>query len=178
VTSSTRELVDRVPQVGRLSEILVRRSKHGEVVRVPGAEVLDGLGLAGDHRAGRRQPDPRSKRHVSLVQAEHLSVIAALVGREALDAAELRRNLVIAGINLWSLRDRTFRVGPVLLEGTGPCHPCSRMESALGPGGFQALRGHGGITARVIAGGPLTLGDAVEVTEVAGTPVRPGSSTP
>lgn len=160
---STRELVAAVPQIGRLQDILIRAAKRGEVARVGRAEVLEGLGLAGDHRATRRTPDPRSKRHLTLVQAEHLPVIAALVGRESIDPGELRRNLVVAGINLASLRDRRFRIGSVVLQGTGPCHPCSRMEAGLGPGGFQALRGHGGITARVITAGPLTVGDDVEV---------------
>lgn len=163
MTSSTRELLAAVPQVGRLREILVRPEKYGEVVRLERGTVLDGLGLDGDHRATRRTPDAGSKRHITLVQAEHLPVVAALIGREELDAALLRRNLVVASINLASLRDRRFRVGAVVLEGTGPCHPCSRMEAALGPGGFQALRGHGGITARIVHAGTLAVDDEVAV---------------
>ncbi|MFP4310872.1 MAG: MOSC domain-containing protein, partial [Nitriliruptoraceae bacterium] len=88
-------------------------------------------------------------------------VVAALLDRPEVDAGLLRRNLVVAGINLASLRDRRFRIGEVELEGSGWCHPCSRMEEALGPGGFQAMRGHGGITARVLTSGVLHLGDEV-----------------
>lgn len=163
MTSSTRELVAAVPQVGTLEQILIRSEKRGEVLRVSEATVLAGLGLDGDHRATRREPHARSKRHLTLLQAEHLPVLAALLGRDELDARLLRRNLIVAGINLASLRDRTFRVGEVVLEGTGACHPCSKMETALGPGGFQALRGHGGITARVVSPGPLVVDDEVAV---------------
>ena len=77
----------------------------------------------------------------------------------------MRRNVVVAGINLYALRHARFRVGDVLLEGTGICAPCASMEEALGPGGFNAMRGHGGITARVLEAGTIALGDAVAVTE-------------
>jgi MOSC domain-containing protein YiiM len=98
---------------------------------------------------------------VTLIQAEHLPVIATLTGHVSVPPEWLRRNLVVSCINLLALKDRRFRIGAVLLEGTGLCQPCSRMEEVLGPGGYNALRGHGGITARVVNGGSLCVGDRV-----------------
>jgi MOSC domain-containing protein YiiM len=115
-------------------------------------------GLLGDRYAG-----GSGKRAVTLIQAEHLPAIAALSGHARVDPALLRRNLVVSAIPLIALRERRFRIGEVLLEGTGECDPCSRMEAALGPGGYNAMRGHGGLTARVIQGGRIRVGDAVTV---------------
>ena len=91
-----------------------------------------------------------------------MPVIAELTGRSTVDPALLRRNLIVSGINLYALRKGRLRIGDVLLEGTGVCAPCSRMERALGPGGFHAMRGHGGITARVLSPGELRVGQAVQ----------------
>ena len=52
-------------------------------------------------------------------------------------------------------------MGEALLEIVGPCQPCSRMVETIGPGGYAAMRGHGGMTARVITTGSIRLGDIV-----------------
>ncbi len=119
-----------------------------------GAEA--GVGLVGDRYAG-----GSGKRGVTLIQAEHLPVIAALSGHDAVPPALLRRNVVVSGLPLIALKGRRFRIGEVLLEGTEECDPCSNMEKALGPGGFNAMRGHGGLCARIIEGGVFRIGDAV-----------------
>jgi MOSC domain-containing protein YiiM len=68
---------------------------------------------------------------------------------------------VISGLNLLALKNKRFRLGEVLAEFTGPCQPCSAMEQALGPGGYNAMRGHGGICARIVEGGLIRTGDAL-----------------
>lgn len=111
-------------------------------------------GLDGDHA-------PPGLRAVTLIQAEHLPVIAALA-RIAVTPGHLRRNLVVSGLNLAALKGLPLRLGAEAeIEITGPCPPCSRMEETLGFGGYNAVRGHGGWYARVRRPGRLTLGDSV-----------------
>jgi MOSC domain-containing protein YiiM len=108
---------------------------------------------------------------VTLIAQEHLAAIASFLDRPAVDPWQLRRNLVVAGFNLFALKGRRFRVGAVLLEWSGECHPCSRMEEEFGPGGYNAVRRHGSITARVMEAGVITVGDSV-------IQVRPDDLTP
>lgn len=160
-----RELLRSVPQVGHLTWIGVRPIKGQPMEVVCAGELIEGRGLSGDRKAKRRG----GKRQVSLIQAEHLPLIASLAGLEGVAPTILRRNLVVEGINLLSLRTARFTIGHALLEGSGYCAPCAKMESALGEGGFSAMRGHGGIIARVIEGATIHVGDEVrfvDVTEV------------
>ena len=154
------ELMNTLPQRCRLEHITLRRERRGRVERVHVTEAVAGLGLAGDHRAMRKGVNMQSKRQVSLIQAEHFPVLSSLMGHDV-TPEDTRRNLVVSGINLLALKDKRFSVGEVVFEGSGLCHPCSRMEETLGEGGYNALRGHGGILARVLQGGVIRVGDDV-----------------
>ena len=159
--ATLQELVGRVPQVGTLEWIGLRPARRAAMQVVPMVEVDPTTGLAGD-----RYAKAGGKRQVTLIQAEYLPVIAALLGTAEVQPEQLRRNLVVRGINLWSLQERQVRIGTtVVLEITGRCFPCSRMEHTLGPGGYQAARGHGGLTARVVTGGTIRAGDTVAVLD-------------
>lgn len=150
------ELTSRFPRAGRLEQILLRSARKAEMGPADHAALTED-GLLGDHaRPG--------KRAVTLIQAEHLPVIAALNGLPEVPAALLRRNLVISGLNLSAARSRRLRIGETaIVEITGPCAPCSRMEAALGPGGYNSMRGHGGWCARVLEAGDVQTGDAINV---------------
>ena len=166
-----RELTRRFAHAGVLEAIYLRPARGLPAVSVASAEALEGRGLAGDRSAERPSTmADGSKRQVTLLQAEHVPLIAAWSGHASLDAAVLRRNLVISGLNLMAARspfaDQALQVSigsTVSLLVTGECAPCSKMEIALGHGGYNALRGHGGLTARVLAGGIVRVGDPVTV---------------
>ncbi len=166
-----RALVATFPRVGRLEAIVLRPARAEPARRVDAALAVAARGLDGDRGAQRAPRSPGGgARQVTLIQAEHLPAIAALAGRPDVAPEALRRNLVVSGLNLLAARtlfaDLPLRLrlgGAVLLELTGAAEPCSRMEAALGPGGYNAMRGHGGVTARVLEGGPLRVGDAVRV---------------
>jgi len=157
------ELKQQIPQQGRVEWIGISQHRRAEIQECDQVQVQAGRGIAGDHRAT-GQPD--GNRQITLIQREHLLGVAGLVEPGAvtpIDPARLRRNLVISGVNLLALKDRVFRIGAdVELQGTGPCVPCSRMEENLGTGGYNAMRGHGGITARVLTGGTIAVGDVLQ----------------
>ncbi len=163
--SDLRALTAAFPYAGCLQAIHLRPVRHEPVVNVDACEAIVGRGLRGDRAIANIAG---GKRQVTLLQAEHVPAVAAFLRRESINTAAFRRNLVLSGLNIAAgralFKDQPVRLrigATVILELTGPCEPCSRMEAALGPGAYNALRGHGGFTARVIAGGPLALGDRV-----------------
>jgi len=170
-----RALVRRFARNGRLEHVLLRPARRVPMRRVDEARVVAGVGIEGDRTALKPSAQPGGgKRQVTLIQAEYLSVIGGLMATEAVDPSLLRRNLVVSGINLHAAATLftdvpvVIRVGrDVALAITGPCEPCSRMEEALGRGGYNAMRGHGGATARVLSGGTIRVGDVVECAVLA-----------
>lgn len=155
--STVARLLGAPIRPGRVLWIGLRLARRGAVVPVERASLDTEHGVVGDRYSGRS-----GTRQVTLIQAEHLVAIGAFLGQAAVSPVRLRRNLVVSGLNLLAVRDGRLRIGTVLLEITGQCHPCSRMEEELGPGGYNAVRGHGGLTARVIEAGVIRLNDLVE----------------
>jgi MOSC domain-containing protein YiiM len=175
-----RSLTARFLRPGRIEAIVLRPGRDLPAVSVPSVRALVDRGLEGDRSAARPPSRPGGrKRQVTLIQAEHLPLIRLWTGAE-FEAADLRRNLVVSGINLLAqhalFADQPLQVrlgADALIVVTGPCDPCSKMEALLGPGGYNAMRGHGGTTARVIREGVIRVGDPV-VVEPGTSPAQAG----
>ena len=155
--STLAQLFAAPMRAGRVRWIGLRPARGIDVVAVEAAMLMQARGIDGD----RYRSSSDGARQVTIIEAESLAAVASYLGRNDVAPALLRRNIVVAGINLLALKGRRFRLGAALLENSGECHPCSKMEAALGPGGYNAMRGRGGITARVLEGGVVRLGDAI-----------------
>jgi MOSC domain-containing protein YiiM len=125
--------------------------------------VAAGGGLEGDHK-GQKFP----ARGITVLTREGweaaLADLEGPVRPVVLPWITRRANLFVEGAALPRGRGGIVRIGPVLLEVTYPTQPCRRMEEAY-PGLLKALHPdwRGGITARVLEGGLVRLGDEVEI---------------
>ena len=164
-STSLRDLTTQFCQAGTLEAIYLRPARGVVANQASSATAIAGRGLQGDRAtlvASRNLQG--SNRQVTLMQAEHIFVLEKLLNKP-IDAAKLRRNLVVSGLNLLAAKSlfkdqiMHLKIGAVVLQITGPCEPCSKMEAALGKGAYNAMRGHGGVTAKVIVGGEFKVGD-------------------
>ncbi|KZY68202.1 hypothetical protein A3742_16820 [Oleiphilus sp. HI0071] len=120
-------------------------------------------GLCGDHSAKRASG---SARQVTLINAEDIQALSSLLDLASINPSVLRRNIVVSGINLHAMRYQLLKVGDAIVEIGAHCHPCSRMEKALGAGTLLAMFNRGGYCARVVQGGSIKVGDTVRVTQL------------
>lgn len=143
---------------GKLNWIGLRPARKQDMLVVDQVMALQDLGLEGDHRCDKT---PGSARQVTLISQEYIELITHFSANPKVDAALLRRNLVVSGINLTALRHQEFKIGEAYFQATALCHPCSRMETAIGQGGVAAMLGHGGLCLKVLRSGQIKVGDAL-----------------
>lgn len=125
-------------------------------------QVVAGQGIVGDRFYGRVS---RLASAVSFVSAEVVDEVAEALGTGPLDPALTRRNVVLRGIDLNSLRHREFTLdtgaGPVGFAAAGETAPCRWMDAVLGDGARRLMRGRGGLRANPTTDGVLVVGPAV-----------------
>ena len=147
-----KELMNLFAQPGRVAAISIRPERMVPVKMVDAVLAIQNKGLEGDRSKG-------GNRQVTFIQKEHIITVASFLGKSDFDYTLTRRNVLVEGINLLSLKGKQFRIGEAVFEYSGECHPCSRMEEALGVGGYNAMRGHGGITAKIVLSGLIKIND-------------------
>lgn len=150
---------------GFIEGIYIASQGGARAERVGESEALEGRGLEGDRysestghwsRFGIRACE------VTLVEAEDLEAMEGEAGASVMDG-EHRRNVVTRGIDLDDLRRKRFRIGEAIFEYQKPCSICRHVERLTEPGMTEALKGRGGICARVVEGRKIREGDPVTV---------------
>lgn len=125
-------------------------------------EIRAGLGIVGDRYFGKRAHRQAS---VTFFAIEALEEVARELGVGSLSVAATRRNVVVRGLDVDSLRGREFTLdsgsGPVRFRANRAANPCAWMDRELAPGAFRALRGRGGMRCEPLSDGFLALGPAI-----------------
>jgi MOSC domain-containing protein YiiM len=148
--------------MGRLLGIARHARPRGPMETVDHTHVTVAEGVHGDFR-GSLKPG-RNKRQVTLLGAEGwrdaLREVKAEVSWE-----QRRANLLVEGLALQEATGaRIIFESGLVLEVTGECDPCIRMEE-VAVGLKEALLPHwrGGVTTKVIESGLIRVGDNVRI---------------
>lgn len=127
-------------------------SANFPVREVAEVECVAGRGLRGD-RFFDYKADYRGQ--VTLFSREVFADLAAALHLPEANPANLRRNLLVSGVNLADLFGRHFEIQGVQLEGVDECKPCYWMDEAIAPGAHAWLKGRGGLRCRILSDGWL-----------------------
>ncbi len=142
--------------MGKVSWISIRPLRREDPIAIESVKAISSYGLEGDHyqKSGSRQ--------MTLIEKHHLDKMGEVLNT-TIDPAKTRRNIVVEGMDLLPLIGKTMQIGNAIIKITGPCKPCYRMDENFGPGGLNAMNGNGGITAEIIEGGIIRIGDNAKV---------------
>jgi MOSC domain-containing protein YiiM len=140
-------------------------------------EIRAGLGVVGDRYFAK---PAHAHASVTVMASEVLDAVADDLGiARGLDAAATRRNILLRGVDVDSMRGATFSLdsgdGPVTFLANRPANPCAWMDVTLAPGAHKALRGRGGMRCEPLSSGVLRLGPAVVRSSMAFGPATSGT---
>lgn len=148
---------------GVVEEIYVAPEGSAVMERVHETTTVEGCGIAGDRycEGTGYWTGLDYVCEITLISAEDLDHIERETGL-LVKNGEHRRNIVTRGISLDELRGQRFRVGETVLEYDRPRPPCRHVQDLTEPGMTRALKGRGGICARVVKAGRIRATDAIE----------------
>ncbi len=126
-------------------------------------ECISGKGIVGDRYFDYRRD---YKGQLTLFSYEVFQDLNQHFGIDDRGPQVFRRNVIVSGVDLNRLIGRTFRIGGVELSGVEEAKPCYWMNQAYCEGAEAWLRGLGGLRARILTDGELTLGrERLEIVE-------------
>lgn len=148
---------------GMVEEIYLAPAGSAAMEQVAEIKTVEGCGIAGDRycEGTGYWTGLDYVCEITLIPAEHLDYIEHEHGLRVKNG-EHRRNIVTRGIDLDSMCGKRFRIGEAVLEYDRPRPPCRHVQDLTEPGMTHALKGRGGICARVVKAGTIRVTDAIE----------------
>jgi MOSC domain-containing protein YiiM len=122
------------------------------MIEADSVECVAGKGLRGDRFFGYKED---YKGQVTFFSLEVYERLCERLGIAHRDPSVFRRNIIVRGVDLNALIGVVFEVQGVRFEGTQEASPCHWMNHAFAEGAEEALKGHGGLRARVLSDGVL-----------------------
>lgn len=122
------------------------------MIEVPEVQCFAGRGLEGD-RFFDFKPDYKGQ--VTFFASEVYEELRELLGVTSRSPAVFRRNVITQGLDLNAQIGKEFELQGVQFRGTSECTPCYWMDHAFAPGAEKALRGRGGLRAKILTDGVL-----------------------
>jgi MOSC domain-containing protein YiiM len=147
-------------RVGSVVAILTTPDAERPLARVENVDAVAGRGLVGDRYYNGRGTfsGPGRGYQLTLVEAEVLDSLD-------LPWEQARRNIVTRGIALNTLVGRRFKIGAVECIGRRLAEPCAHLEKLARPGLLRPLVHRGGLRADILEGGPISIGDSVDLAD-------------
>ena len=127
------------------------------LLEAPEIECVAGHGIRGDRFFDYRDD---YQGQITFFSSEVFAELAREFGLANKSAGALRRNVIVSGINLNDLIGLDFEVQGMLFYGTAQCKPCYWMDTAVAPGAEKFLAGRGGLRARILTDGWISVGHA------------------
>lgn len=122
------------------------------MLEVPHVECVAGSGLRGDRYFGHK---PDYKGQVTFFAMETHEAMIERFSLHDLNPSAYRRNVIMRGLDLNALIGREFDIQGVRFFGTEEAKPCLWMNRAVATDAEAALRGRGGLRARILSDGTL-----------------------
>ncbi len=159
---------------GTVLEIFTTSAANQPMIEQQSAQALPGKGLAGDRYAlgvgfYSNNPITSGARELTLIDRGAIAHVTEATGLP-FSSVESRRNLITDGVDLDALIGQTFTIGNVVCEGVRACPPCVHLDELTGKKVMKALVRTGGLRARIVQGGIIQVGDAIEAIGPAAGP--------
>src|SRR5260221_1790972 len=142
-----------------VAHIFVAATRGAPMSSKISVEALQGIGLSGDrytNKKNRRTPDYQ----VTLIELENIEAFRQLTGLR-MSPEMPRRNIVTTGTRLNDFLRERFAIGGAMFEGLELCEPCGLLAKRTYRDILAFFRGKGGLRARVLSGGTISVGDAI-----------------